>query len=362
MIYVIVFFISIYFMWKAECAIDLNKKYKSYILFAVFLPIFIASVRAKEVGVDMLAYVIPWYNSVSKFNSFLKFCEYCVDSKEYLYYALIYFPSRIFGSLFPSLFIQQMLIMFGVVSALLYFKRAYKIQLTYAYALYLFFYYNESLCIMRQSIAVSFGLLALTILLEDKVRKFIFISFVTFFFHNSILAFSIICLGFYLINKNVHKKRLKVISYSLILIAMSSLSFITDIIVNLNVNERFVERLVEGDQNQGGYLTIALYAVFVFIPFILKFVMRKRIYIDYIWIFPIVGFIFVVLAKQSMYFGRMSYPFLCCLIITLAHSLRNQTILKYVILLLVISYWYYDNVISDTWGTYNYIMDTNCNL
>lgn len=349
-------------MWKAECAIDLNKKYISYILLAVFLPIFIASVRANEVGVDMLAYVIPWYNSVSKFDSFFKYCEYCVDSKEYLYYALIYFPSRIFGSLFPSLFIQQILIMFGVVSALFYFKRTYKIQLTYAYTLYLFFYYNESLCIMRQSIAVSFGLLALVALLEDKVRKFIFISVIAFFFHNSILAFCIICLVFYLINKNVHKKRLKVLSYSLILIAMSSLSFITNIIVNLHVNERFVERLIEGEQNQGGYLTIALYAVFVFIPFILRFIMRKKIYIDYIWIFPIIGFIFVVLAKQSTYFSRMSYPFLCCLIITLAHSLKNQTILKYVILLLVISYWYYDNAISDTWVTYNYIMNSNFNL
>ena len=154
----------------------------------------------------MLAYVIPWYNSVSKFDSFWKFCEYCVDSKEYFYYALIYFPSRIFGTLFPSLFIQQILIMYGVVSALLYFKRTYKIQLTYAYALYLFFYYNESLCIMRQSIAVSFGLFALTFLLEEKFKKFILCSVIAFLFHNSILAFSLACFGFYLINKNVYRK------------------------------------------------------------------------------------------------------------------------------------------------------------
>ena len=349
-------------MRKAECAIDLNKKYKSYILLAVFLPIFIASVRANEVGVDMLAYVIPWYNSASKFDSFWKFCEYCVDSKEYFYYALIYFPSRIFGSLFPSLFIQQILIMYGVVSALLYFKRTYKIQLTYAYALYLFFYYNESLCIMRQSIAVSFGLFALTFLLEEKVKKFILCSVIAFLFHNSILAFCLACFGFYLINKNVYRKWMKALCYGLALMALSSLSFITDLIISLNVNERFVERLVEGDQNQGGYLTIALYAFFVFIPFFLKYFLGKKIHIDYVWIFPVVGFIFVVLAKQSTYFSRMSYPFLCCLIITLAHSLKNQTILKYVILLLVISYWYYDNAISDTWVTYNYIMNSNFNL
>lgn len=349
-------------MWKAECAIDANRKYKGYILLSLALPILVASIRGGDVGADMPAYVIPWHESALKIDSFLKFCKFNVDSKEYLYYAIVYYPTKIFGFLFPILLLQQILITIGVIRSLLYFKRKYRLQFTYAYTLYLFFYYNESLCIMRQSIAISFGLLALIALLENRIRQYSFFTVIAFFFHNSILSFSVTCFAFYLINKKINKRGLKVLAYSFILLTLTSLSFITNVIISLNVNERFVERLVDGDQNQGGYMTISLYAFFVFVPFILKYMFRKNVYIDFLWLLPVVGFIFVVLAKQSMYFGRMAYPFLCCLIFTLPKSLRANIVLKYTILLLVISYWYYVNGISDTWGTYNYMLDSNFNF
>lgn len=361
MIYILIFIFSLYFLWRAEKSIEQGRNYQCHLLLAVLFPILLAAVRAKNIGVDMEAYLVPWFVSSKKFDSFLNFCNFNVDSKEYLYYALIYYPSRIFGCLFPSLLIQQILIIFGIIKLLIYFKRKSNINMTYAYAIYLLLYYNESLCIMRQSVAVSFGMLAMISLLENRIKMFLAYSLIAFLFHNSILSFSVIVYGFYLINKSFAKSKTKYVLFLLLFLLMSSMSLITNIVSSINVNERFVERLAEGEENQGGYLTILMYSIYVFIPLLINLRHKKVFSNSIVWLLPIVGFVFLILAKQSIYFGRMAYPFFVCLIITLASYLR-RTKIQYFVLLLVLAYWYYVNGISDTWGTYSYLVDSNYNM
>ena len=73
-------------------------------------------------------------------------------------------------------------------------------------------------------------------------------------------------------------------------------------------------------------------------------------------------FLLIVLAKQSVYLGRLSYPFMGLVIITLPSVLSKNKILKYFIVLMLAAFWYYTNVMMDTWGTNNYYMDRGLNF
>lgn len=348
-------------MYRAELVYERRRHYTILVFIALLPLLLLAAIREHSIGVDMPMYVLPWFEDASRYESFSRFCTNITDSKEYLYYGLVFYSNKIFGNLFSLLFIQQLFIHLGVVISLFYFKKKYNISVWYGYAFYLILYYNESLCIMRQSIAVSIGLIAMITYFEKKYIIFIILSIIAFFFHNSIIAFLLSIPIVEKINESFKSKMMKIIMYCLFFILLSSFSFVISIISISASDSRFAERLIDGETNEGGYLTIAMWAVFVFSSYIYKFLFNKSIGVNTLWIYPIMGFIFVILAKQSIYFGRIAYPFLLCLIISLSGAFK-KSIFKIPILLLNLAYWYYVNAISDTYGTFEYEFDRFLNL
>lgn len=147
-----------------------------------------------------------------------------------------------------------------------------------------------------------------------------------------------------------------------IVLSFSSLSTIFDVLSVINISERFEERLLGAEENDGGFKTIAMYGILVFLPYLL-FIFRKNIF-EYlsIWFYPILGFILIVLAKQSVYLGRLSYPFIALVMITLPTVLSRNKLMKFSIILMLTAFWYYTNIIMDTWGTNNYYIDSELNL
>ena len=362
MIYIVVFLISLFFIAKAS-NIECNSKDKRfYIVLSTVLPILLAAFRGNLIGVDMSAYFLPWAQNVKHYESFTLFCKNNVDSMEYLYYALIFYPVKFTNSLFLSLLVQQVLIMYGVIKMLFYFKDKYDIDVVFGFAIYLLLFYNESLCIMRQSIAVSFAFLSLINYTEKRYVSFFIISIIAFFFHHSIISFTLILLIYDCLDKVISNIRIKLVLITVIIFAFSSLSTIFEVLSVINISERFEARFSGAEENDGGFKTIAMYAILVFIPYLL-FLFRKNKY-EYksIWFYPVLGFVLIVLAKQSVYLGRLSYPFMGLVIITLPSVLSKNKILKYSIVLMLASFWYYTNVMMDTWGTNNYYMDRGLNF
>lgn len=362
MIYIVVFIISLYYIAKAsnnEC----SPKYKRlYIILATALPILLAAFKGNKIGVDMDAYFLPWAQNVKHYRSFFMFCDNNADSMEYLYYALIFYPVKFTNSILLSLFIQQVLIMYGVVKILFYFKNKFDIDVVFGYAIYLLLFYNESLCIMRQSIAVSFAFLSMIHYMEKRYLYFILYSIIAFLFHHSIISFTVIIIIYDCLDKVISNIKIKFLLLGAIVFLFSSLSTIFDVLSIINISERFEERLLGAEENDGGFKTIAMYAILVFIPYLVYVFYQNKYEYKSIWFYPVLGFILIVLAKQSVYLGRLSYPFIGLTIITLPSVLSSNKILKFSILLILTAFWYYTNIIMDTWGTNNYYIDSELNL
>lgn len=360
MIYIFIFCVSIFFISKAskdECS---PKDKRFFIILATILPILLSAFRGARIGVDMDAYFLPWSQDVKHYKSFMLFCNNNVDSMEYVYYAMVFYPVKLTNGIFLSLLIQQTLIMYGIIKTLFYFKRKNEIDVVFGYAVYLLLFYNESLCIMRQSIAVSFALLSLINYIEKRYISFIILSIVAFLFHHSIISFTLIIIIYNSFDKYVTNLKLKFLLIGGLVFSMASLSTILDVLSVINISERFAERLLLAEDNDGGFKTIAMYAILVFTPYLIFF-FKKNNY-NSIWFYPVLGFILIVLAKQSVYLGRLSYPFISLVMITLPSVMSKNKLMKYIVILMLSAYWYHTNGIMDTWGTYNYYVDSELNL
>lgn len=153
------------------------------ICIGIFVPAFIAGMRDTTVGTDTWFYAEPFYKEASGYNSLLDFLENA--GRFEIGYALInYFTSLLFNDFHWFLFIIQYLTLYLVAKAV--FINNSK-QIVLSMAIYYFLFYNVSLNIIRQLVAVNLFLLAYVVLTKRKTLHSILIVLLSFCFHKSVI-------------------------------------------------------------------------------------------------------------------------------------------------------------------------------
>ena len=184
---------------------------KNFVLaLAILLPCFLAGFRANSVGVDVEVYVVPHMRAAVGCSSFSEVYNVINGSMEYLYVLLVFIVSRITENEGVLLFLLQLFTILPITLAVIKMKG--KISLPLAMAVYLFIYYNNSLNMMRQSVACGFVLLGTVHLLENKGRvsaKAVMAFATAFFFHKSGLIGIILVVGVYYLMRSKLKKMVK---------------------------------------------------------------------------------------------------------------------------------------------------------
>lgn len=354
--YFIIFIIAIFFASLADKHFKNVKQRWIFLVLAVLPPVLMAAFRADTVGIDVTWYITPIYSDIKRlvaFESFLDSLE-----KEKVFYVIMFLAAKTFKTLFSVHFVNQLLIIFPIILLMAYIKEQCNVKIWKMYALYLFMQYNLSLCVIRQNVAFSIFLLGFYFLLHRKYIWYGMFTLLAAFSHNStvipILIFSTL---YFCRDKVVTKKSQFILLFSLSLIIvfyqyiLSQFSFLID--------DMYLGRMQNAEKNSGGILTLIYTIVMALLPFLYRKQISKRYF--FLCYVPVMGALFSILARNSIYLGRLAIPFslFTCITIPLCIGKRMQ---YYIVLFMVICYWYVSYIEKASWETYPYVMDVRLNM
>jgi hypothetical protein len=155
-------------------------------LLAVLPPILIAGLRDSTVGSDTDLYVIPIFNGIaSNGQNLIEFID-SYPGMEWGYLLLTFVIAQLTDqSVFLLLSIHVLIILPLYMTAMKW--REYLSPVLFMFIYYMIFF-QESLSIARQSIALSFSMLAFTFFLEKKYIKYVVFTLCAFLFHQTALV------------------------------------------------------------------------------------------------------------------------------------------------------------------------------
>lgn len=174
----------------ADLWFDDQRRFLAGSILAVLPPILIAGLRDSTVGSDTDLYVVPVFNSIaSNGQNLMEFIDSNTDI-EVGYLFLNYVIAQLTDQSFFLLLSIHMLIIIPIyITAMKW--REHLSPMLFMFIFYMIFF-QESLSIARQSIALSFSLLAFSLFMEKKYIKSFIFAIVAFLFHQTaVIALSI---------------------------------------------------------------------------------------------------------------------------------------------------------------------------
>jgi len=159
--YLLVFASSIACYYLAEIAFRDKKRRGIAFLFAVvatLIPVFVAGLRGDNVGRDVVTYILPNMDAAVSCSSFVEVGDAIDSGGEWGYVGLLFWLSRMFSDAGPLLFVLQLLTIGPLAIAAFLLKD--RVSPALAMSIYLFCFFNVSLNMMRQFVAVAFIVLA----------------------------------------------------------------------------------------------------------------------------------------------------------------------------------------------------------
>lgn len=375
-IYICVIFISCLLTLIAE------KSQKSirqlFFTISVILPSIVSGARADSVGTDMHAYIEPMHrfaNSIDNYFYFINSNQTLISGDqvnrfEKGYMTLVYLCSRISSSLFFDLFISELLIISLTLIALCRFNKKYNISITLGMFVFYMMFFNPSLNIVRQSLAMSVLIFSYTYLIEDKWIKYTIGVIIAYLFHQTAIIGIIPLFIYYFIktdNKYIFKfgGNIKTISSSTIRSILGSIFIVvfSPILVNI------VLSLTGQTRFQWAYLAaipaISINQMIIRLPFVLLLIvqwnsMKDTIQKNFFLSMLILDLLLSMISGGTNYLLRVAmYPsiyYVFAFPIEVKDSNVNKHILiATLIIAYLMVYWYYTVVIMNYNATVPYV-------
>ena len=165
-VYIIIFALSLLGVKVADIWYDDRPRFWVGSILAVLPPILIAGLRDSTVGSDTDLYIIPIFNNISSNGQNLAEFLDSYPDMEFGYLLLNYVVAQVTDLQFVLQACIHILIIIPLyVTAMKW--RDYLSPVLFMFIFYMIFF-QESLSIVRQSIALSFSMLGLTLFLEPK--------------------------------------------------------------------------------------------------------------------------------------------------------------------------------------------------
>lgn len=367
MIYVICFLISGGFFWWSEKFYN-KEQFKVSSFFAIMGIITIsllAGARAPSIGRDINIYVTYAFNRINNYDSIMQVFQN--HSLEIGYELLIYLCTRISSNVHFLHFVSSIIITSGFYSFVKYFANDNKYSIYYGMMTYSLIYFNTSLNIVRQFIALSIFLFSIKYLFQKKHLKFlIFVLLATQFHKSAILGIAILVL-YRILNTKKPKTSKIVISIALTSFGLLFLDNITMQLLNMGIfSSKYMGYFSEAGNSSIfmqvlSRLPILLLGLF-FYKKLIKHNLKNQIIYCFLIIDCILGSMSVVIgngSRLSLYFGVWQCVFIPELLLVMKEnaSRKDRLVLSLFIHFYLFAYWGYCVVYRNFGSTFPYISD-----
>lgn len=351
----------IYFLTFALSALVFSHACKQknifLLFFSLFFPCLLAGMRDEKIGLDVITYVSSSFDLV-KGHGLIKYLSFYNEGQiETGYLVLVWLISSFIYSQVFLMFVMQLIILLPYY--LMLYKSKSNIRASIYIFIFLLFMYNTTLCVIRQSMAVS---LIFSAFYFFERKRFILATLLVIWgisTHNSAFLLLAVMIFLYISSKCFSSKR---IVYLLVAIGLLVVALANYIFLNLDVlagNEKYLSRLevtMIDAEGGGGYLTSIFYFITASIPLILFYIGRLKspIYGVLPFIGATLSFVF-----HSTYFSRLALLFMPMLPVSLYYTSMGRSIktniFDYILFFLFVGYWIVSIVLRNDWDTYPYV-------
>ena len=185
-----------------------EKKITIGLLLSCILLAALAGLRAELIGTDIKTYVLYTFTKVQKFSVFSEVIEYV--QFELFYEMLAYIVSRFTNDVHWFHFATEMIICGGTIIFISKFKD--KAWMALSLLCFCFLYYNQTLNLMRQWIAMGICMIAYRYMVDKKWVPCLFFASLSVLFHSSaVIAFVVIAIYILLENGKFDTRRILLI-------------------------------------------------------------------------------------------------------------------------------------------------------
>lgn len=379
MIYIIFFLTSCLLIWLSEkCQSRFIGKIVAFV--AILLPCILAGMRADTIGTDVKVYVEPIYNAAKQSSSFSSYMNESwfygwrykyVHDFEIGFIALVYLIEKLGGSIGTVLFFIHTLIVAPIYLGLKRINRQYPICL----GMFIFYmlFYNASLNMMRQWIAMAILFYGLSYLFANEKKKYFIVVIAACLFHTSALM-GVVIYALYIYSQK-QREYIKILNFRLDGSFAPIKLFVYGCIVLLSLNVIAVLLRAIGLAKYAGYIqgngSIYLMPnqIILRLPIIILLVIRWKRMIAEDEFTPFYGSMIVLdlLASQlisiNVYAFRIAsffseYNMLSYSALVYAGNRKyraNRYITLLYVLAYIIYYWIYYYVITGNHATFPYV-------
>lgn len=360
MIYIICFLFSIFFAKLAQNSYKKNKIIGNiFSTIAILFPSILAGIRTTDIGIDVDVYVHNNFIWSTYHTSFFVFITKV--NSDILYLALNFIVSRFTTNINVFLFIIQ-LINTILVYSYIYSKRE-KHSMAMMYAIYLFMFYNLSLNLVRQSLALSIIVLGFRFVDSKQKLKYYITNIIAIFMHSS----AVIALPIYFLanmNNTKNNKILKIVIIVLLMISIALYKKILIFLINFGIlPTKYLAYLglyarTSLDFNFAGSLFCVAWLI-------IYYLVRKRDITNnnYRSYFMIIGLIFIQLSIFVKFADRVAYYYIIPSYLLGDRSIEylflkskySSFVAKLLLMGLLLFYWYFIFVHFNTGETFPYV-------
>lgn len=372
--YLIVFFVVMILAIYVEKLLKKDRKSKAIIVMGiiVFILSIFAAVRNDDVGKDINSYIIPAFEWATKYD----FKDFFVfGNLETGYMIFVYVITQLFGDYHFILFGLQLI----VVSIMLVYayKQRNEMSISLVVLTYLLLFYNDTLTMMRQSVAFSFVLLSILKLKEKKYINVVILYILAILFHTtaivSIIAYIILFIN--LTNK-INKKSKYIINIMLVVVFWVCLLFYDKLLYIFTFNipilpTKFWAYISSSYYNIDSLSVSKSMLLFklmwIFIAFCISKIQKHnrgeiKEFLIFLCIDLGIFFVSFKLAPVMRVGYYFSYPALLYIIPHITDMFKkdkyNRVCVNLLIFVIMLSFWYFTNVLNgEGGGTYPYKSD-----
>lgn len=331
--------------------------------FSILILSFFAGCRDSTVGTDVWVYGKEVFLT-AKYSNTLKQCLLYHYDIEYFYSFLNYISIKVIDDIGCALFLSQFI---QTILVFLFFKRFItEVPIWLLMLCYCFLFYNVTLNLIRQGIAVAFVCYFSKFLFDRKIFLLLLSFIFCWFVHRSSAAVAILLLYVYFVMSNELKKQIKLIVMSLFLVICGFVLF--GVLIDwLSQIDGFGKYAAYGT-NSSFKSSVSIASVFTRVYFLIIVLIsfffakykdyKKRNYLILFLIFDFfalsLGMYTYYTSRLAMYFIILEIPFVFCIIYKSSFSVGTRSILIVCTVFVCFLNWYWINVLRGENATIPY--------
>lgn len=327
------------------------------ILTGIMLPTLVATFRGFDVGTDTQQYYDSYQTFVEADG--LSSIFLVVDME--LFYIFCCYIAKLIGSYEFIFFAYQFLTLLFLVLALNKYKG--KICVWLGYILFLFLFFQASLNIMRQILAISYLLYATTFLFEGRKKIFFVLVGISALFHLTAVAAGGMIFFVYKI-ANVSKRNRTVVYLMFFILAIIVLLLMNVIMTHMATMGVRHSEAYTSDTGEARISSTDLLFSFILI-FVSVLLLKKRVNLifntQFFFLISITCLFCFLTGLYNQWLSRMAYYLTAFICFYFPAIVRSQNLKRYrsvnrsIFFFIGLSYWFYLYVIAGNSSTMPYV-------